>query len=208
MKKIVLLCVGLFVLVLLYLFLRPVSYKNLPPTATGEWIAYGDSLTAGYGSSEGNSYPALLSQRLGIPIRNMGVSGDSTVDGLKRLDEALNLQPRVVFLCLGGNDGLQRLSSDEMISNLRQMIAAFHQKGAFVVLIGVRSVSILDSNDSRFKKLAKEEQVLYVPNILNGILGSSSLMSDQIHPNDAGYQVIAERLYKIIEPLLPQLKQG
>lgn len=187
-------------------FFRPVHYANLPPTATGDWIAYGDSLTAGYGAAEGNDYPTLLAERLGIAIHNFGVSGDTTLDGLNRIDAVLQLKPRVVLLCLGGNDGLKKSSADQMISNLSQMIDRFHETGSFVVLIGIRSASFRDTNSKRFKQLAKEKQVLYVADILDDVLGSPALMSDYIHPNDAGYKAIAERLEKILRPLLPALK--
>ncbi|MDB6029130.1 MAG: putative lipase, GDSL-type [Verrucomicrobiales bacterium] len=206
MKKTFLICLVLALGLLGYFWSRPASYKNFPPTAKGDWIAYGDSLTSGYGAADGNDYPAVLSRTLGIPIRNFGVAGDTTEMGLKRVEEAAKIQPRVVLLCLGGNDGLQRMSSDEMFSNLRQMIRVFHQSGSFVILIGVRSVSLLDSNHSGFKKLANEEKVLYVSNILDGVFGSPSLMSDQVHPNDAGYKAIAERLATVLSPILPQLK--
>jgi acyl-CoA thioesterase-1 len=191
---------------LAYAMFRPVSYKNFPPTATGDWIAFGDSLTSGYGAEPGKDYPSRLSQKLGLPIRNLGEVGDTTADGLKRLNEAVNLHPRVVLLCLGGNDGLQKLSPEEMVSNVDRMIGSFQQGGSFVVLIGVRSASLLDNNGSRFKKLAKQNGAFYVPNILDGVLGSPSLMSDQIHPNEAGYEAIADRLATLLNPLLPQLK--
>ncbi len=187
-------------------FFRTVSYKNFPPTATGGWIAYGDSLTSGFGAADGSDYPAFLSKKLNVPIRNFGVAGDTTADGLKRLDAALEIHPRVVLLCLGGNDGLQHLSAEDMVSNLRQIIRAFQRDGSFVVLIGVHSVSVFDSNDGKFKKLAKEEHTMYVPDILDGVLGSPGKMSDRIHPNEAGYEQIAGRLADLLEPLLPKLK--
>lgn len=188
-----------------YFLFRPAHYKNLPPTAKGEWIAFGDSLTAGYGAAEGNDYPTLLSQRLGVPIRNLGVPGNTMRDGLNRLPEALQLQPRVVLLCLGGNDGLQGSSSEQMVSNLGGMIDQFHQAGSFVVFIGIHSASFSDTNGKRFKELAGNKQVLFVPDILDGVLGSPNLMSDYIHPNEAGYRAIADRLAEVLKPLLPQL---
>ena len=81
------------------------------------------------------------------------------------------------------------------------MIDAFHQSGAFVVLIGIRSASVRDKYSAEFKSLAKDRHVLLVPNILAGVLGKPDLMSDYVHPNDQGYAVIAERLEKVLEPL-------
>jgi acyl-CoA thioesterase-1 len=189
-----------------YWFFRSPTYKNFPPMATGEWIAFGDSLTAGYGGGEGKDFPALLSQQIGIPIHNLGMPGNTTRDGLNRLGDAVSRKPRVVLLCLGGNDELQSLPRDQMFSNLGAIIDQFHQAGSFVVLIGVHSASFRDTIGKRFKKLADEKEVLYVPDMLDGVLGSPNLMSDYIHPNDAGYQKIAERLAGVLMPLLPQLR--
>jgi lysophospholipase L1-like esterase len=191
-----------------WLWLRPgggTDFVNFPPAARGEWIAFGDSLTAGYGASGQADYPTQLGQRLERKILNLGNSGDTTTDGLARLEEAVQLQPRVVLLCLGGNDTLRRLPPDETFANLGRMIDRFHQAGSFVVLLGVRSTGLTDGNAKRFGQLAKAKRVLLVPNILDGILFTPSLMSDQIHPNDKGYAKIAERLGEVLSPLLPQL---
>lgn len=181
-------------------------FHNLPPSATGPWVAFGDSLTLGYGGTEGG-YPARLSQRLGVPIQNLGVAGETTSDGLKRLPEVEALNPRVVLLCLGGNDVLQGLSRSQMFANLGLIIDRLHAGGSFVVLIGIRGPSLLgDANAEGFKELAQQKEVKHVPNILDGLLSQPSLMSDYVHPNDAGYEKIAERLEGELRPLLPKLE--
>ena len=181
-------------------------FHNLPPTATGPWVAFGDSLTAGYGANEGDGYPTQLSKRLGLPIQNLGVAGDTSADGLKRISDVEALNPRVVLFCFGGNDMLQSLPRDQMLANIGAMIDRLHARGTFVVLIGIRGTSLLgDANAKVFKKFAEEKEVKHVPNILDGILGQPSLMSDYVHPNDAGYEKIAERLAKELKPLLPKL---
>jgi len=181
------------------------DYANLPPAARGGWVAFGDSLTQGHGAEEGGDYPAQLARRLRVPIRNLGVSGHTTADGLARVDQALQLQPRVVLLCLGGNDALRSVPAEQTFANLGALIDRFHQAGSFVVLLGVRSVGLSDKNAKRFEQLAKAKRVLLVPNILDGILFTPSLMADQIHPNDQGYAKIAERLEETLLPLLPKL---
>ncbi len=200
---------GLIGAVLLYWFWpgRSWNYANLPPTATGPWVAFGDSLTEGYGStSVGGNYPAQLSARLGVPIQNLGVSGDTTADALKRLDEVDALSPRVVLFCFGGNDVLQGLPRDRMFANLGVMIDRFLARGSFVVLIGVRGATVLgDANAEGFKELAEQKKVKHVPNILDGILTHPDLMTDYVHPNDAGYAKIAERLEKELRPLLGKI---
>ena len=185
---------------------RPPVPINLPPTATGPWIAFGDSLTEGYGATEGNAYPALLSRSLGVPIVNLGVSGDTTTDGLKRLDAVARQQPRVVLLCLGGNDALSQMPQASTLSNLEAIIDRLHAEGSFVVLIGIRSASFRDRNEKAFARLAREKRVLYVPDFLKGLAFKPVYMSDAIHPNDAGYQKFADRLEKRLRPLLAELK--
>ncbi|NBR87357.1 MAG: arylesterase [Verrucomicrobia bacterium] len=181
------------------------SYINFPPKATGDWVAFGDSLTQGYGANEGADYPTQLAKSLRVRIRNLGVSGHTTADGLARLDQATQLQPRVVLLCLGGNDSLRGVPAEQTFANLGTMIDRFHATGSFVVLLGVRSVGLSDQNAKRFEQLAKTKRVLLVPNILNGILFNPKLMSDEIHPNDQGYARIVERVEEVLLPLLPKL---
>jgi len=184
----------------------PRSFRNLPPTGHGDWIAFGDSLTSGYGASEGMDFPSQLTRRLGITIRNFGAPGDTTQGALSRLEAAAKSQPRVVLLCLGGNDGLQQMSRDQMFRNLGVMIDRFHSGGAFVVLIGVRSATVRDKNDKPFEELARAKKVLLVPNVLDGLLTDPRLMSDTIHPNDAGYERIAEKINRALTPILEQLR--
>lgn len=178
---------------------------NFPPSARGPWVAFGDSLTSGVGASEGSDYPSLLAAKVGVQIINKGVPGSTTQDALSRVDEVAAIEPRVVLLCLGGNDGLRRMSASTMTQNLSQMIDYFQAKGSFVVLIGVRSASFRDTNKSLFKKLAADKGALHIPNILDGVLHKPSLMHDYIHPNDAGYQAIADRLHDELRPYLPKL---
>lgn len=183
------------------------EYVNFPPSASGPWVAFGDSLTEGTGATEGHDYPRVLGQRLGIAILNRGRSGDTTAAGLARLDDVLQLNPRVVLLCLGGNDGLQRSSQSQMLANLGTIIDRLHQQDAFVVLMGVRSATLRDQNRKPFRQLAREKQVFHVPNILEGVFAKPIYMSDALHPNDEGYHRIAERLAQQLEPLLPELKR-
>ena len=184
---------------------RPAKYVNCPPTATGPWIAYGDSLTSGFGATEGNDYPSLLGRKLGVPIQNLGSSGETTSDALSRLEDVAQREARVVLLCFGGNDSLSEQSRTQTFANLAKMIDRFHEAGSFVVLIGIRSASLRDHNEEHFARLARNKQVLYVPDMLRGLAFKPVYMSDAIHPNDVGYQKIAERLEKKLRPLLPKL---
>lgn len=204
------LLIGVLCAVVLY-WLWPGSarYSNLPPSATGPWVAFGDSLTEGYGANPGADYPANLSKRLGVPIQNLGAAGETSADGLKRIDGVEALNPRVVLLCFGGNDVLQGMPRNQMFANIGAMIDRLQARGSFVVLIGIRGPSIVgDANAKGFKQLAREKKVKHVANILGGLLSQPSLMTDYVHPNDAGYGKIAERLEKELRPLLEKLQAG
>lgn len=187
-------------------WVRPAPLKNLPPPARGPWVAFGDSLTAGTGASPDESYPAHLSRRLGVEILNFGEPGDTTAGGLARLPEVLRLRPRVVLLCLGGNDSLQRWPLEQTLANLAALVDQAQQAGAFVVWLSVRSASVLDQHRRPFARLAREKQVLFVPDILAGVLGQPRLMADPIHPNAEGYARIAERVAEALAPYLEQVR--
>jgi acyl-CoA thioesterase-1 len=185
---------------------RPLNLTNLPPSASGEWAAFGDSLTEGFGASEGHDYPNLLGQKLGLKILNHGASGETSGDALGRLEAVAALKPRVVLLCFGGNDGLQRLPPNETFHNLARIIDRLHRGGSFVVLLGIRSATLRDHYEEHFRRLAREKRVLLVPNLMESVLFSPNLMSDAIHPNDAGYQAIAERLEAVLLPIMKPLR--
>lgn len=160
-------------------------------------IAFGDSLTQGYRVDPGQGWPERLSALVGRPILNRGVSGDTTGDGLERLErDVLSQDPRVVLVCLGGNDMLRRLPADQQFENLRTIIRRIQDRGALVVLIGTEGYKILSPVDygARYEALARETGAAYVPDLMDGVLGDPKLMLDQIHPNAAGYEKIARRL--------------
>jgi acyl-CoA thioesterase-1 len=207
MKRAALILVAIagLVLLLIWLLRSERQFTNYPPRANGPWVAFGDSLTEGYGATEGNNYPALLGKRLGVTITNLGRSGETTSDALKRVDEVARLQPRVVLLCFGGNDALNREPASRTFGNLAQIIDRLHGEGSFVVLIGIRTASLRDRNQAHFSKLARDKDVLYVPDMLKGLAFKPVYMSDAIHPNDAGYARIAERLEKVLKPMMPKL---
>ena len=206
MKALLVLVVALAIGAGLFLAFRSErGYANFPPINGKTWVAFGDSLTSGYGASEGNDYPNLLGKRLGTPILNFGIPGATTQDALGKVDEVLKANPKVVLLCFGGNDTLNGVPHRQTFGNLAQIIDQLHQSGAFVVLIGIRTASVRDKYRSEFKALANEKRVLLVPNILAGVLADPRLMSDYVHPNEQGYAVIADRLEKALAPLLPEL---
>lgn len=160
-------------------------------------IALGDSLTAGYRVAEGEGWPEKLSAIVGRPILNRGVSGNTTADALARLEaDVLSQDPRIVLVCLGGNDMLRRMPADAQFDNLRTIVRRIQEKGALVILIGTEGFKILSNVDygERYEALARETGAVYVPDLMKGVLTDRTLMLDQIHPNARGYDRIARRI--------------
>ena len=168
-------------------------------------IAFGDSLTAGYGAGPGEDYPTQLAARINTPVINAGVSGDTTESALARIDEVLSQNPRIVIIGLGGNDFLRRTEMATTKSNLRTIIQRIHSAGAMVVLLGFRFPTLGPDYGDMYEDLADEEHCLLVPDLLDGILNAPNLKSDEIHPNAAGYALIAER---VSGPLTKLLKKA
>jgi lysophospholipase L1-like esterase len=200
MKKLLVISVVILFIFLTYIFLQTrVDGSVQQPTAGTTIVAFGDSLVAGVGSTEGNDFVSVLEEKIGEDIVNAGVSGDTTAAGLKRIDEVLAQNPRVVMVLLGGNDFLRRLSKEETFAHLEQIIQSIQNTGAAVVLLGVRGGVVRDEYKDEFEYLAKEYNTAYVENVLDGLIGKTELMSDPIHPNDAGYRIIAERVYPALQ---------
>ncbi len=161
-------------------------------------IAFGDSLVEGYGAPRGGDFVTKLSASIGIPIQNYGRSGDTTTDGLARVKEAEG-KADIAILLLGGNDALRKTPLAETKKNLATLIERLQAGGkTHVVLVGVLGGFPSDPYAPMFKELAKEYDVTFVPNILSGLIANSKYMSDQVHPNEAGYERIAERLTPIL----------
>lgn len=184
-------------------------------TLNGPIIAFGDSLVYGVGASKkgvevpsrdfgndfspGTDFISLLSDSINEPILNFGKSGDTTAGALQRLNLVTDEKPRLVIVLLGGNDYLKQVSDDVAFANLQTIVTKLQNEGAAVLLLGVRGGLLKDRYEEQFKAFAKENQVGFVPNVLDGLIGDVRLMSDTIHPNDAGYKIIAEKV-------LPELK--
>lgn len=169
--------------------------KNYPPK-NDTIVAFGDSLTRGVGATDGKGFVYLLSQKLGKPIINLGVSGDTTKEGLARINEAIKKNPGTVILLLGGNDYLKKVPQEETFNNLRQIITRFQSGGSMVVLLGIRGGVLSDKFEKPFENLARETGSIYVSDVLSGVITKKEYMYDTVHPNDKGYIIIADRIYQ------------
>jgi acyl-CoA thioesterase I len=158
-------------------------------------IAFGDSLTAGYGAAAGEDYPSRLSASIRTPVVNAGRSGDTTQSALARIDEdVLAASPRIVIVGLGGNDFLGGVAIATTEANLRTIIRKIQDAGAMVVLLGFSFPSLQADYAEMYERVADDERALLVPRVLKGILTDHSLKSDEIHPNARGYALMAERI--------------
>jgi lysophospholipase L1-like esterase len=183
------------------LFAGNETLTNVPSTGSTV-VAFGDSLIAGVGASEEGDLVSVLSRRLGEPIVNLGQSGDTTRDALLRIDTVMKQDPKVVIVLFGGNDFLQQMPEEETFRNLETIIETIHDSGSSVVLLGVRGGVLRDSYKSNFAELAEKHNIAFVPNVLEAVITDSSLMADLVHPNDAGYLFIADRVEPVMREVL------
>ncbi|MEZ4598170.1 MAG: arylesterase [Syntrophotaleaceae bacterium] len=188
-------------LFLISLFLTACRNQAATPALAPDAVilAFGDSLTSGYGAAPEESYPAVLAQLTGYTVVNAGIPGEISAEGLKRLPSLLERhRPDMVILCHGANDLLRRLDSEKTMENLRQMIQAAHGARARVVLVGAPQPGLFLRTASFYPGLAAEFDIPCEEGILRDILTTPAEKSDAIHPNAAGYRRLAETLARII----------
>jgi len=172
---------------------KPPKLERLPADAVV--LAFGDSLTFGTGAKENESYPAQLEKLIGRRVVRAGVPGEVTAQALARLPLALEEHaPRLLLLCIGGNDFLNRLGNVQAEQNVRAMVQLARSRGVDVLLIGTPEPGFLVTPPAFYAGIAKEFRLPYEDAAVAGVLKDSSLKSDPIHPNALGYRVIAERV--------------
>jgi lysophospholipase L1-like esterase len=176
---------------------RP-KLERLAPDAVV--LAFGDSLTFGTGANEDESYPAQLERLIGRRVVRAGVPGEVTAQALERLPAALDEHaPRLLLLCIGGNDFLRRLGNEQAERNVREMVQLAKSRGIAVLLIGAPEPGITVSPPAFYAGIAKEYRLPYEAGIIGQVLKDSSLKADPIHPNARGYRVIAERVAETLK---------
>jgi len=192
---------------------------SAPVTAAKPRIVFlGDSLTAGLGLPSDQSYPSLIGQRLkergyDYEVINAGVSGDTSAGGFRRLDWSLEGDVRILVIALGGNDGLRGLGIREMKKNLAQTIERARSKKIAVVLAGMEAPPSNGPDYAKgfrdvYRELAVEYDVPLIPFLLQGVAGDASLnQADGIHPNVRGAAIVADLVWKELEPMLRRPNQ-
>ena len=179
-------------------------------------LAFGDSLTFGSGVDRALTYPSQLQAELdrrGYTYRvvNQGVSGDTTSGGIARLEGALALEPEIVILELGGNDGLRGIPVDVARENLRTMIKAFNEVGSRVILAGMSlplnyGPDYISSFESIYADLTQEHDIVLIPFFLEGLVEEYEryMQADGIHPTSEGYTIVVDTVLETIEPYLTE----
>jgi acyl-CoA thioesterase-1 len=176
-------------------------------------VVLGDSLTAGLGLPQGESYPTLLQQRidqehLNYEVVNAGVSGDTSAGGSSRLDWSLDGDVRVLIVALGGNDALRGLPVEELRRNLTSIIERAQARRIRVLLAGMEAPpnfgqSYTVAFHRAYAELASQYKVAFVPFLLEGVAGIESLnQRDGIHPTAEGARMIADTIWRTLRPML------
>lgn len=180
---------------------------------TPEVLAFGDSLTAGLGLPASEAFPARLAARLkeqGIDVTmiNGGVSGDTTTDGLARLDWALADKPDFVILALGANDALRGIDPKIVRANLDTMIDKIKASGAKILLVGMLAPSNWGADyekafDRIFPDAAKAHDVPLYPFFLDGVAMNPALsQADGLHPNQRGVAILVDRIAPLVAKMI------
>jgi len=179
-------------------------------------VCLGDSLTAGLGLVETQSYPYLLQKKVDedgfqYEVVNAGVSGDTSAGGLRRLDWALQEDVRVLIVALGANDGLRGLAVAEMKENLGKIISTAQGRNIVVILAGMEAppnygAEYAAAFRQAYREVALRYRVLFIPFLLDKVAGIASLnQADGIHPNPEGAAIVANNIWAVLKPLLDQI---
>ncbi len=185
-------------------------------------LALGDSLTDGFGLSRQQAYPALLAEKMRsanyrFKVVNAGSSGDTTAGGLRRLPSLLHgRKVDVLILALGINDAFRGVPIEEMRSNLQAIIdqTRGHNPGVSIIVAGmqlplVSSDGYVRAFGEMFAALAEKNGTALIPYLLEGVGGDPELnLPDRVHPNAAGQRILAENVWRVLEPILQKRAGG
>lgn len=193
---------GLMILLISFL-LSACSRPQLQPLNPSDKIlAFGDSLTEGYGVPRQQSYPSVLSQILNRPVINSGISGETTTEGLQRFSSLLDEHsPKLVILIEGGNDFLQNIPAGKTLENLRKMIQEAKNRNIDVLLVGVPPKKLFAGSHELYDTLADELNIPLEDDIIPSLLLRPSMKSDYVHFNAKGYNELAQTIANNLQDL-------
>jgi acyl-CoA thioesterase-1 len=184
---------------------------------TGVILFFGDSLTAGYQLEPSQAFPALIQEKIdalawNFRVVNAGLSGDTSADGLRRIDWVLRNKVDILFLELGANDALRGIPLDLTARNLQAIIDKVRKKypGVRIAIAGMQvppnlGKAYTERFRSIFPELAKSNEAELIPFLLEGVAGEIDLnLTDGIHPSPQGHEILAENVWKVLKPVLEE----
>lgn len=179
-------------------FERQPQLDPLPSDAT--ILALGDSLTYGTGVARDDSYPSVLEELTGLKVINAGIPGETSDGTLSRIDDVIEKHlPDLVILCIGGNDILRRRDKARIVNNIQGMIDIAEKNDIQIILLAVPEFGLFLTAPDFYQELADENDIPLDNDTIPEVLRDNSLKSDAIHGNEAGYRVIAENVYRLLE---------
>jgi len=196
-KKLVAGAVAVALTLFVFLKITAPAVKNLNNMG-GNIVAFGDSLTAGHGAAKGEDYPSVMAQKTSIPVVNLGVSGETAVQGLSRINDVFDHDPYIVLIEFGGNDFMQHVPFEQTVAAVGKMVDEVQARGAVAAVVDTGG-PFMGQYTKAYKKIARDKGAVFVPAIF---ISKPELKSDAVHPNAAGYAVVADRVYKGIEKYL------
>ncbi len=193
------------------------AFAGVASAAPVDILVLGDSLTAGYGLEQDESFPVQLQAQLrsaeyAVNVINAGVSGDTTAGGLARIEWALADQPDIVIVELGANDALRGLAPTQVYQNLNALLTRLSKAGCRVILAGMMAPRNLGPEyyarfDQIYPDLAKRFDLLFYPFFLEGVATDPRLnQADGVHPNLAGVKVIVDGILPLVVTALDEVK--
>ena len=183
------------------------DYQHSPLPSTSNVVILGDSLTFGTGAAEGEDYASILASTTGWNIINAGVPGNTSQDGLARLSDLLaahetgNQKIDLLIVELGGNDFLRHVPEPQTVNNLKSILSQVKAKNIHIALIAIPEFSPVGaafgtlSDHPLYERLAEETDTPLVEDLFSDVLAKNDLKADYIHPNAAGYKVVASKLH-------------
>lgn len=164
-------------------------------------VCFGDSLTQGTGSTNGETYPYFLQKFTNLTVVNAGIHGETSKQGLERVEEIFQFKPFMVIVEFGANDFFKKIPISTTKQNIETIIDKIQKTGAIAVIVSTEDTQLPGLNKILIE-ISKDKQTPFISGILNEIWNDRSFFSDDLHPNSVGYKLVAEKVYKGIIPLL------
>lgn len=165
-------------------------------------VAFGDSLTDGYGTTRETAFPAVLQELAGRPVINLGGGGDTARMGADRKEEIAKYDPFMVLIQFSGNDFLRKRPLSETRAATEEIVDYVQSLGAIAVIVDTGGFNEIKPYTKMLQEIAARKKAVFVPGMLDGIADKPDLMSDQIHPNAEGYRLVGEKIFQALKDFL------